>query len=181
MKSIFILALVAVVSPFVINKKDQKKEYVCMPCGRDCDHDTYDRPGTCSSCGMALVEKSTVKFKDLSFEQVCARLKANPKAVLLDVRTPGEFEGTSDAPSYGHFKNAININVEDLPRRMDEISKYKDQEVLVYCSHSHRSPRATYLLSTNGFKNVNNVAGGVSSITEAQKSCFKGNFVEHEE
>lgn len=176
MKTLFLLAFAIVATSFAVN---QKKEYVCTPCGQECDHNTYDKPGSCSTCGMALVEKSTVKFKDLSFEQLCARLKANPKAILLDVRTPGEFNGSSESPSFGHFKNAININVEELPNRVGEISKYKNQEVLVYCSHSHRSPRATYFLSTNGFKNVNNVGGGVSTITESDKSCLKADFVSH--
>lgn len=170
------MALAALATSFITS---QKKEYVCLPCGQECDHTVYDKPGTCSSCGMKLVEKSTVKFKDLSFEQVCARLKANPNAVLLDVRTPAEFKGAGDVPSFGHFKNAININVEELPNRVKEISKYKDREVLVYCSHSHRSPRATYFLSTNGFGNVNNVAGGVSTITQSEKDCLKTNFVSH--
>mgnify|MGYP003578890970 CR=1 FL=1 len=128
---------------------------------------------------MTLVEKSTVKFKDLSFEELCARLKANPKTVLLDVRTPAEFKGSSEVPSFGHFKNAININVEELPSRIKDIAKYKEQEVLVYCSHSHRSPRATYFLSTHGFSNVANVAGGVSTITQSHKDCLKTNFVSH--
>jgi len=88
----------------------QKKEYVCTPCGHDCDKEIHDKPGTCEHCGMAFVEKSTIKFTDLTFEQLCARLKANPKAVLLDVRSPAEFNGTtSEVPSFGHFKNAINI------------------------------------------------------------------------
>lgn len=176
MKTILILALAAIVSSFVF---EQNKEYVCMPCGLECDHSTYNKPGTCSVCGMDLVEKSTVVFKDLSFEQVCARLKANPKAVLLDVRTPGEFNGTSEDPSFGHFRNAININVDELPDRVKELSKFKKQEVLVYCSHSHRSPRATYLLSTKGFTNVSNVSGGVSTITQQQKDCLDDNFVSH--
>jgi rhodanese-related sulfurtransferase len=176
MKTLFLLSLAIVTSSFIIN---QKKEYVCMPCGQECDHAVYDNPGTCSVCGMALVERSTVKFKDLSFEEVCARLKANPKVILLDVRTPGEFKGSGDVPSFGHFTNAININVEELANRVGEIRKYKKQEVLVYCSHSHRSPRATYFLSTNGFSNVNNVAGGVSTITESDKNCLKSNFVSH--
>ena len=177
MKIIFAILIAAIVtSSFVVN---QKKEYVCSPCGQDCDHTVYDKPGSCNTCGMALVEKSTVKFKNLSFEELCARLKANPKAVLLDVRTPAEFKGSSDVPSFGHFKNAININVEELPARIDEIAKYKNQEVLVYCSHSHRSPRATYLLSTNGFGNVKNVAGGLSTITQSQKDCLTPAFVSH--
>lgn len=155
----------------------QKTEYVCTPCGHDCDSAVHDKPGMCSTCGMALVEKSTIKFKDLSFEEVCARLKSNPRAVLLDVRTPAEFSGSADVPSFGRFKNAINVNVEELPNRLKELSKYKNREVLVYCSHSHRSPRASYVLTTNGFSNVKNVAGGVSTMTEEDKACLKNNFV----
>lgn len=169
-----VIALVAASHSFA-----QSKEYVCTPCGYDCDKTVHDKPGTCHSCGMALVEKSTIKFKDLSFDDVCARLKANPKAVLIDVRTPAEFKGTSEVESFGHFKNAININVEELSGRVGELSKYKDQEVIVYCSHSHRSPRATNFLATQGFKNVSNVAGGVSTITKSEKDCLKGNFVSH--
>lgn len=179
MKKILILALAIFSVSLAVAQSNQKKEYVCTPCGSDCDHTAYDKPGSCSSCGMELVEKSTIKFKDLSFEEVCARLKANPKAVLLDVRTPAEFGGSSEVPSFGHFANAINVNVAELPDKIKELSKYKNQEVIVYCSHSRRSPRATYVLSTNGFKNVNNVAGGVSTITQSQKDCLKARFVSH--
>lgn len=128
---------------------------------------------------MKLVERSTAKVKNISFEDVCDRLKANPDLVLLDVRTPGEFSGSGGRRSFGHFKDAININVEDLPGRVNEIEKYKDKEVIVYCSHSHRSPRASYFLSSNGFTNVSNVAGGVSTITDEEKDCLKGNFITH--
>jgi putative intracellular protease/amidase len=34
------------------------KQYVCPPCGSDCDTPVYDKPGTCAHCGMTLVEKS---------------------------------------------------------------------------------------------------------------------------
>lgn len=176
MKTLFVL-IIAVVTTSTVYA--QKKEYVCTPCGRQCDNTVYSDPGTCGSCGMTLVEKVGVKFKELTFEEVCARLKANPKAVLIDVRTPAEFKGSSDVESFGHFKNAININVDELSSRLKEISKYKSQEVLVYCSHSHRSPRASYILSTNGFKNVANVAGGVSTISQSDKDCLKTQFVTH--
>lgn len=159
----------------------QKKEYVCTPCGQDCDTEIHDKPGTCEHCGMGYVEKSSIKFSNLTFEQLCARLKANPKAVLLDVRSPAEFNGTTtDVPSFGHFKNAININIEELESRVAELAKYKNQEVLVYCSHSHRSPRASYFLTTHGFKDVKNMAGGVSTLSAAQSDeCMKRIFVKH--
>jgi protein tyrosine phosphatase (PTP) superfamily phosphohydrolase (DUF442 family) len=35
-----------------------KKQYVCPPCGCSGDDATHDQPGSCSACGMALVEKN---------------------------------------------------------------------------------------------------------------------------
>jgi len=33
------------------------KQYVCKPCGSDCDRQAFDKPGQCPHCGMPLVEK----------------------------------------------------------------------------------------------------------------------------
>jgi rhodanese-related sulfurtransferase len=157
-----------------------QKEFVCSPCGYDCDKDVYHAAGTCSSCNMKLVDKSTVRFKNLSADEFAKRINENPHAVILDVRSPEEFKGTgTEMPSFGHFKNAININVQELESRLNELSKYKDKEILVYCSHSHRSPRASYLLSTNGFKNVSNMTGGVSTIVSPSNELLKKYFVAH--
>ena len=159
----------------------QNKEYVCLPCGYDCDKEIHTSPGTCHGCGMSLIDKSTIRFGDISVDAFCSRIASNPNAVLLDVRTPGEFNGTNtEVPSFGHFKNAININVEELERRLGELEKYKDKEVLVYCSHSHRSPRASYFLSTHGFKQVANMSGGVSTFVGKQDiDCLKKYFLFH--
>jgi rhodanese-related sulfurtransferase len=158
----------------------QQKKYVCSPCGNDCDKHEYDKPGMCSSCGMSLIDRSTIGFKDIDFEAVCARLKANPRAVLLDVRSPAEFQGTTtEVPTFGHFRNAININISELESRVGELAKYKDQELIVYCSHSHRSPTASYFLATHGFKNVKNVAGGVSTLEANRPACLVPYYVVH--
>lgn len=157
----------------------QKKEYVCTPCGSSCDERVSDKPGTCSSCRMALVERSTVKVKHVSPKEFCERMSANPDAIVLDVRSPGEFDGSSTG-SYGHFKRAININIDQLETRIKELAAYKNREILVYCSHSHRSPRAAYILSTQGFEKVINMRGGVSEVGDAMKlDCFKSQFVAH--
>lgn len=158
----------------------QEKDYVCTPCGQDCDKTVLKHGGTCASCGMVLVEKSSVKIKNLGIDELCQRLAANPRAVLLDVRTPGEFDGSSGVASFGHFKNAINVNIDQLPDRLDILNRYKDQEVIVYCSHSHRSPRAAHYLTTQGFTNVSNFSGGVSTLKNKDKNdCLKSNFVFH--
>src|SRR6187549_2977787 len=81
----------------------QQNEFVCTPCGRDCDKNILNHGGTCGSCGMALVDKSTIGFKNLSIEEICQRITANPDLVLLDVRSPQEFDGSAGRMSYGHF------------------------------------------------------------------------------
>lgn len=122
---------------------------------------------------MNLVDKSTVTFKNISVEDLCNRIKSNPEALILDVRSTGEFNGSSsDVETFGHFKNAMNINVTDLESRAREIEKYKNKEVLVYCSHAHRSAVASYFLSTHGFQNVSNMLGGVSTVNSKNSDCL---------
>jgi len=38
----------------------QAQEWVCPPCGRECDQALLDRAGNCSGCGMKLVEESSI-------------------------------------------------------------------------------------------------------------------------
>ena len=156
------------------------KEFVCLPCGRECDGKIYNKGGTCPSCSMDLVDKSTVSFKNISADELCGRITSNPNAIILDVRSPEEFSGSAtDMKTFGHFKNAININVNDLESRAKEIEKYKGKEVLVYCSHAHRSAVASYFLTTHGFQNVKNMLGGVSTITPNKSSWLTKSFVAH--
>jgi rhodanese-related sulfurtransferase len=173
-KSLTILFLV-ILSQIVLA---QKKEYVCMPCGSACDKKIYTQSGTCESCHMQLVDKQTIKFKSLSVEEFCARISDNTNAVILDVRSESEFKGRQ-RNTFGHFKNAININVTELKSRLSELQAYKNREILVYCSHSVRSPRACILLVENGFKNVSNMDGGVSTIPKSPGDCLAGTYVPH--
>lgn len=176
MKAIFVLIFCAA----SVLASAQAKEYVCTPCGNACDKVAHTKPGICPSCNMKLVEKSAIQFENLTTDEFCKRITDNPNGVLLlDVRTKGEFDGTAFRNTYGHFKNAININVEELEQRMGELTKYKDREVLVYCSQSIRSPRAAMMLTQNGFKTVKNMSGGISTLRVKGNECLMRNFVVH--
>jgi rhodanese-related sulfurtransferase len=141
-----------------------KKVYVCVPCGYACDTTVHAQPGTCTVCKMELVEKSTVRHQQVAPKDLCGYIagKGDTNIVILDVRTPEEFNGTA-ADKFGRLKNAINIPVQQLDKRVNELKKYSGKEIIVYCSHSHRSPRACYALTQNGFKNVTNLQGGMST------------------
>ncbi|HAS6347088.1 TPA: CoA-disulfide reductase [Vibrio vulnificus] len=71
--------------------------------------------------------------------------------VLLDVRNPGELENV------GFIKDAINIPVDQLRHRMNELPK--DKEIIIYCQVGLRGNVAYRQLVNNGFK-ARNLIGG---------------------
>jgi rhodanese-related sulfurtransferase len=149
---------------------DKQDEYVCLPCGADCDNISHKEPGTCSHCNMTLIKRSTIKHKNIEPDDLCSFITkaGSGNVLLLDVRTRAEFEGTAE-DKFGRLNNAVNIPIQELESRMKELNNWKDKQIVVYCSHSHRSPRASYMLSQNGFKNVTNMLGGMSTWKESVK------------
>ena len=70
-------------------------------------------------------------------------------AVLLDVRTPKEFQE-------GHLPGAINIPVDQVTGRVSEIGPVTTA-VVVYCFSGARSARAATALKQLGFEKVLNL------------------------
>ena len=114
----------------------------------------------------AQFKADNVRYTTVFPEDLCKTLMASKSYLLLDVRSPGEFDDTSSSTSLniGHLKNAVNINITQLPQRWKEISSYKDQPVFIYCSHSQRSRRASRLLTDSGFTHVYNINGGLTDF-----------------
>ncbi len=84
----------------------------------------------------------------------------NDNQVLLDVRNPGELE------SGGFLAGAINIPVDQLRQRMDELPKEK--EIVIYCQVGLRGNVAYRQLVNNGFK-ARNLIGGYRTYQFAKK------------
>jgi rhodanese-related sulfurtransferase len=144
-------------------------EYVCFPCGAECDLVIHDNEGVCSECKMPLIEKERVNFKTLLPEEVSEIISNQDDYILLDVRTPAEYDGIAgDSPEKkaGHIIGAINIPHSELSERAQEIEQYKDKRLIVYCSHSHRSPYASQILTDLGFTEIYNMAEGLSYWVE---------------
>ena len=83
-------------------------------------------------------------------------IKNDSTLVLLDVRTPAEYNSES-----GHLQNALLIPLQELENRVDELNKFKNKDILVYCRTGHRSAKASELLLKHGYK-VYNMAGGIN-------------------
>ena len=75
----------------------------------------------------------------------------NEKQLLLDVRNPSELENV------GYIKGAINIPLDSLRQRMQELPI--DKEIIIYCQVGLRGNVAYRQLVNNGFK-ARNLIGG---------------------
>src|SRR5438477_11679487 len=51
----------AALHPIWAASASPNKEYVCPSCGCGADNRTFDKPGNCPECGMALIEKGANK------------------------------------------------------------------------------------------------------------------------
>ena len=78
------------------------------------------------------------------------------KVTILDVRTQGEYEST------GYIKNAILIPVGELASKIDELKKFKEHKIIVYCASGSRSVSASRILYKHDY-NPHNMNGGINS------------------
>jgi phage shock protein E len=74
-------------------------------------------------------------------------------AVILDVRTPGEYAG-------GHIKGSKNIPLQSIQQSLSKIPK--DKVIITCCASGMRSGSAKSILLSNGFKEVHNGGGWMS-------------------
>lgn len=87
-----------------------------------------------------------------------------PNNFILDVRTPDEFE-------LGHIEGAVNIEVDQIRNRLDEIPK--DEKIIIYCGVGLRGYFAARILNQKGFSEVYNLSGGYKTYEHA--TCKQSN------
>lgn len=96
----------------------------------------------------------------LTIEEMKAKAASDSNFVILDVRTPEELSGP-----LGKINGVINIPVQQLEQRLNELKPYKDKEIGVICRTGHRSGIATEILRKNGY-NAKNILGGMTEYQQ---------------
>ncbi|HED19719.1 MAG TPA: rhodanese-like domain-containing protein, partial [Gammaproteobacteria bacterium] len=81
--------------------------------------------------------------------------------LVLDVRTAADFIGEQ-----GHIAGAVNLPLEELPERINEISDYQEKPVVTVCRTDRRSVKAVELLAQRGFADVHVVTNGMTGWNE---------------
>jgi rhodanese-related sulfurtransferase len=122
--------------------------------------------GLVAQAAAAQFKNDNIAFRTVYINDLCDSLRKNPDRLILDVRTPGEFRDTSASASLniGRLKGAVNIDVNEVKNRLDEIRAYKNKPVFVICSHSQRSRVCSKLLADSGFTHVINVNGAMTEF-----------------
>ncbi len=102
--------------------------------------------GSCSNGQGSKTKLSASEFND--------KIKSSKNAVVLDVRTPGEFTA-------GHLENAVNIDWNKSSSETELKNLDPSKEYYVYCLSGGRSSGAAEFLRSNGIKNVYELSGGI--------------------
>ena len=84
----------------------------------------------------------------ISAKDAAAYLKKG--ALVIDVRTPGEFNS-------GHLTNAINLPLDEIETALPKQLKDKSQVLLLHCASGMRSGLAQKKLNRLGYTNAFNL------------------------
>src|SRR5271168_4577581 len=107
-------------------------------------------------CGIVPEEKPAAMqngIPQITPVELKRRLDAGEEVFVLDVREPHEYQIVNIG--------APLIPLGDLPNRLNELDP--NREIVVHCKSGGRSQRAAEFLQKSGFKNVVNLAGGITA------------------
>jgi rhodanese-related sulfurtransferase len=88
----------------------------------------------------------------VSPSELAARIQSDAAPLILDVRTPAEFES-------GHIPGAVNIPHDQLRDRLDELSASPNDEIVVHCERGGRAAAAEAVLREAGYTHVRDLSG----------------------
>ena len=91
---------------------------------------------------------------------------AKPNVQLVDVRTPQEFAN-------GHLEGAKNVNFNDAEFKQKIGALNKSQPIAVYCAAGGRSGKTAKILAELGFKDITDLAGGITAWLAVNKKVVK--------
>jgi len=106
-------------------------------------------------CGIFPEEKPAAMqngIPQITPVELKRRLDAGEDVFVLDVREPHEYQIVNIG--------APLIPLGDLPNRLNELDP--NREIVIHCKTGGRSQRAAEFLQKSGFKNVANLAGGIT-------------------
>ena len=107
---------------------------------------------TAFSCVKKDVKISNEKVYSLSVKKSLEYYN-NSNSIFLDVRTEEEYEEN-------HISGSISFPLDEIDYRANELARFKEKDIIVYCRSGRRSESASIILRDHGF-DVMNMEGGI--------------------
>jgi rhodanese-related sulfurtransferase len=102
---------------------------------------------------LKLCEDTRTRIKEISIDDVHARLQKGDKFELVDVREESEF-------ARSHIKGARHLGKGIIERDIEKVIPDPDADIVLYCGGGFRSALAAENLQRMGYTNVRSMAGG---------------------
>lgn len=99
------------------------------------------------------------QVQQVTSTEAAKMLASKKKFVVLDVRTPGEFNS-------GHIKGAINIDINDRDAEQKIKKLDRNANYIVHCRTKNRSQAAVEIMQANGFKNIYKMHDGFAGWSQ---------------
>lgn len=97
---------------------------------------------------------------EIDCQSVSSLLQQNADFLLLDCREPDEF-ATANIPG------AQLLPMSELQERVGELTPHRERHIVVHCHHGARSLRVARWLRSQGYDNVQSLAGGIDLWSQA--------------
>lgn len=109
---------------------------------------------------LKLTNDAKSRVREVSIEQAQARLKQNPRAVLIDVREDHEWQA-------GHAAKAVHLGKGILERDLEKLHPDADTEIIMYCGGGFRSALTCHAAQLMGYRKVASLDGGYKAMVAA--------------
>lgn len=116
---------------------------------------------------LALVNDAKTRVKEISIADARARLAANAKAILMDVREDNEW-------NTGHAAQAVHLGKGIIERDLEKIYPDKNAEIIMYCGGGFRSALSCDAAQKMGYRKVTSLIGGYKALVTAEWPMKKG-------
>ena len=109
---------------------------------------------------LKIVDDAKSRIREVSVEDTRARIAADPKARLIDVREDDEWRT-------GHAAGAEHLGKGIIERDIEATVPDKSTELILYCGGGYRSALAADVLQEMGYTNVWSMEGGWKAWKES--------------
>ena len=109
---------------------------------------------------LKLVSEAKIRIEEVSVAEARARLTANPKAVLMDVREDNEWQKN-------HAAEAVHLGKGVLERDLETLYPDPHTEIIMYCGGGFRSALTADVAQKLGYRKVYSLIGGYRALVAA--------------